>query len=586
MFRIRRIYDYTLPVERTLLDQVRAMLRAQFPGIADREIDDIQDHLRNPMAYKYRTILFVAENARGDLRGFAILLHLSDLDACYLDFMSAAPGRSGGGIGGALYERVREEARNLGADGLFCECLPDDPALCKDPKTLQQNASRMRFYERFGARPISGTAYETPVEPDDDCPPYLVFDDLGSGTPLSATRARLLVKAFLTRKYGRICSPEYVRMVLESFRDDPVRLRPPRYSRRQPLPVRTVPSVERQIALVVNEHHDIHHVKERGYVEAPVRIVSILREIEPTGLFTRIEPVHHAEQHIRAVHDNGFVDYLKRVCPNVPPGQSIYPYVFPIRNASRPPRDLPIRAGYYCIDTFTPLNGNAWLAAKRAVDCALTACDALLHRHRLAYALVRPPGHHAEHRAFGGFCYLNSAAIAAHFLSRHGPVAVLDIDYHHGNGTQNIFYSRKDVLSVSLHGHPRFAYPYFSGFADETGEGEGKGFNLNLPLTETLDGPGYRKALAEALRRIRRFKPRFLVVSLGLDSARGDPTGSWSLAGADFEANGRMVGALGLPTLVVQEGGYRIRTLGANANNFFSGLWDGAFGPKQGAVLS
>jgi acetoin utilization deacetylase AcuC-like enzyme len=247
--------------------------------------------------------------------------------------------------------------------------------------------------------------------------------------------------------------------------------------------------------------------------------------------------------------------------------------VFPIRNAARPPRDLSLRAGYYCIDTFTPLNRNAYLAARSAVDCTLTAAQAILQGRRLAYALVRPPGHHAERGSFGGFCYLNSTAIAAHYLSGHGNVAVLDLDYHHGNGTQEIFYERADVLTVSIHGHPRFAYPYFTGFADERGRDSGEGFNLNLPLPERVSGERYRRALGRAVKRVKRFAPKFLVVALGFDPAKGDPTGSWALSAQDFEGNGRMIGALGIPTLVVQEGGYRIRSLGTNARHFFLGLW-------------
>jgi acetoin utilization deacetylase AcuC-like enzyme len=234
-----------------------------------------------------------------------------------------------------------------------------------------------------------------------------------------------------------------------------------------------------------------------------------------------------------------------------------------------------VRAGYYCIDTFTPLNRNAYLAARRAVDCALTAAEELLRGRLLAYTLVRPPGHHAERRAFGGFCYFNSNAIAAQYLSRRGRVAILDIDYHHGNGQQEIFYGRADVLTVSIHGHPRFAYPYFSGFEDERGEGLGEGFNVNIPLPETLEPERYREALERALRVVRRFDPGFLVLALGLDTARGDPTGTWNLRARDFELNGRLVGALRLPTLVVQEGGYNTRSLGANARRFMAGLWAG-----------
>ena len=177
------------------------------------------------------------------------------------------------------------------------------------------------------------------------------------------------------------------------------------------------------------------------------------------------------------------------------------------------------------------------------------------------------------------FCYFNNNAVAAHYLSAHGRVAILDIDYHHGNGQQDIFYRRSDVLTVSLHGHPTFAYPYFTGFEDERGEGEGEGFNLNLPLPEKLDGAEYQKALNKALRRIKQFNPQFLVLALGLDTAKGDPTGTWQLRARDFEANGRLIGELSLPTLVVQEGGYRVRTLGTNAQHFFKGLAAAGFKP-------
>jgi len=272
------------------------------------------------------------------------------------------------------------------------------------------------------------------------------------------------------------------------------------------------------------------------------------------------------------------VRYLKRCCENVPHGSSVYPYVFPIRNATRPPVELSVRAGYYCIDTFTPLNQNAYLAARRAVDCALTAAEALDQGYQLAYALVRPPGHHAERRAFGGFCYLNSTAVAAEFLSEKGRVAILDVDYHHGNGQQNIFYERPDVLTISLHGHPRFAYPYFTGFEDERGAGAGEGYNVNYPLPEVLDGAAFRETLSLAVKRIRRFAPAHLVVALGFDPAKDDPTGTWSLGAQDFAENGRMIGELRLPTLVVQEGGYRTRTLGTNARRFFTALAEAAFG--------
>jgi len=581
MFTIRKIYDRALPVNQRAVRQVQEILREQFPGVPESAVERIPEQLRDPLRFGFRTNLIVIESARKEVRGFALLLEFTDLSFCYLDFMSAAPRKTGRGIGGALYERVREEALLLRSAGVFFECLPDDPALCADPEARKQNAARLKFYERYGARPIVNTAYETPVAPGGDSPPYLVFDDLGLDRPLSQENARRFVRAILERKYRQVCPKEYVETVVASFRDDPVRLREPRYARKEPdREVRHIRSVEFSIALVVNDRHRIHHVHERGYVETPVRVDSILKELRRTDLFEPLEVRHFPERHILDVHDRAYYEYFKKMCAQLDPDESVYPYVFPIRNTARPPYDLPIRAGYYCIDTFTPLNRNAYLAAKRAVDCALTAADAVLAGHRIAYALVRPPGHHAERRAFGGFCYFNSAAVAAHYLSTHGTVAVLDIDYHHGNGTQEIFYERSDVLTVSLHGHPHFAYPYFTGFSDETGTGAGAGFNHNIPLAEQVDGPHYREALKRALGKIARFSPRFLVLSLGLDTAKGDPTGSWSLTRKDFEANGEKIGVLGLPILVVQEGGYSTRVIGNNARSFFLGLWAGVHGRR------
>jgi acetoin utilization deacetylase AcuC-like enzyme len=366
-------------------------------------------------------------------------------------------------------------------------------------------------------------------------------------------------------------------MVVASFRDDPVRLREPRYLKKGQVLSLPLSERYRKIALVVNDRHAIHHVRERGYVESPVRIRSILKELEITGLFESIPATEFSDKYLKAVHDPHYLEYFKRVCKNLEPEKSIYPYVFPIRNAARPPKELAVRAGYYCIDTFTPLNQNAYLAAKRSVDCALTAANLVLEGYRIAYALVRPPGHHAERRSFGGFCYFNNAAIAAHLLSDFGKVAILDIDYHHGNGQQVIFYERSDVLTLSLHGHPRFAYPYFSGFEDETGEGAGQGFNINYPLPEHLSADQYLQILQKALKKVNRFKPAYLVVCLGLDTAKGDPTGTWSLTAKDFERMGKSIGALKLPTLVIQEGGYRNRVIGINARNFFVGLWNGMF---------
>ena len=580
MFRIQKLHDVTTPANRRLVAQVQAMLRVQFHKLSEKDIAKLPTQLANPLKYSFRSILLVAEGDANTVRGFALLLHAADLDFTYLDYVCAGRGETGGGIGGALYARVREEALQLGAVGVFFECLPDDPVLSPDPAVRKQNAARLKFYERYGARPIANTAYETPLTPNDTDPPYLVFDNLGQDDkPLGRSRARKIVRAILERKYGQVCPPAYVDKVVKSFCDDPVQLREPRYVKDAAALPEYKPR-RRSIALIVNDKHSIHHVNDRGYVEAPVRIRSILKELDRTQIFERQSPRHFGIGHIEQVHEREFVRFLKKACANVPPGSSVYPYVFPVRNRARPPKQLPLRAGYYCIDTFTPLNANAYKAALGSVDCALTGADCLLDGNRAAYALVRPPGHHAEHEAFGGFCYFNSSAIAAHYLSAHGRVALLDIDYHHGNGAQDIFWRRRDVLTVSIHGHPRYTYPYFSGFDDEKGAAAGRGFNLNLPLPENIDGERYRRELERALARIRKFEPQFLVVALGLDTARGDPTGSFRLMTRDFRENGRMIGGLGLPTLVVQEGGYRTQTLGANARHFFTGLWDALSGER------
>ena len=577
MFRIRKIYDCILPVNQRAVAQVQAILRHQFPDLSEKKIEKIPEQLRNPLKYHFKTVLLVAEDSYGTVKGCALLSYAPDLNFCYLDYIAALRQSAGRGIGGALYERVREEAMSLNCIGLFFELVPDDPALCRNPVILRQNRARIRFYEQYGARPIANTKYETPLTPGDDNPPYLAFDSLGKSVNLRRDVARIISRAILERKYAAECPRDYVQMVVDSFVDDPVRIREPRYYREESIiPVNSTIHEDEKILLVVNQRHSIHHVRTRGYVESPVRMDTILGELERTSLFLRAEAKHFSENYIKEVHDNGFVDYLRKLSEALPPDKSVYPYVFPIRNAARPPKELVVLAGYYCIDTFTPISRSAYLAARGSVDCALTAAKAILDGRRLAYALVRPPGHHAEYQSFGGFCYFNSAAAAAQYLSKHGKVAMLDVDFHHGNGQQDIFYNRSDVLTISIHGHPNFTYPYFSGFRDETGERNGKGYNINYPLPEHMDGATYREVLEKAVKKVTRFRPGFLIVLLGLDTAKGDPTGTWNLSAKDFEKNGKIIGELGLPTLVVQEGGYNNRVLGVNARSFLQGLWKGA----------
>lgn len=575
MIRIRKITNPYLKTNISKMERVKEILKEQFPLIPENKINEIESQLVDPMKYKYKASLFVMEDIHESIKAFALLLYMSDLHFCYLDYLAVASEKSSSGIGGALYESIREEADSLDAIGLFFECLPDDPQSCRNPDILIQNRKRMAFYERLGARPIANTLYATPVRTEDDCTPYLLFDGLGRTKTIPKLRARGIVKAILERKYGGYCDEAYNRKVLRSIKDDPVTLRPPRYSRKKQIAKSEIILVEKKkIFLVVNDKHSIHHIRERGYVESPVRVKSILKEIEGTGLFRHGHVKEFPDKHILEVHDRNYFRYFKKVCADLPKGKSVYPYVFPIRYASRAPKDLSVRAGYYCFDTFTPLNQEAFLAARWGVNCTLSAAEEILTGVRSAYVLTRPPGHHSERAAFGGFCYFNNCAIAAHYLSKTGNVAILDIDYHHGNGAQQIFYRRNDVLTISIHGHPSFAYPYFSGFAEEQGKDEGLGFNHNFPLPEKITSVHYEKTLKKALKLISNYRPAYQIVALGLDPAKGDPTGSWNFTCEDFLNCGRLIGYHRLPTLIVQEGGYKNQSLGLNAKAFFTGFYE------------
>lgn len=413
MFRIRTITNNFYPRDINAIEQVKQILISHFPAVDPQQFDLIPEQMKNPLKYKFSVRVFVVENYSGFVKGFAMLYYAPDINFCFLDYIATNKEVMAGGIGSALYEKVREEAQELRALGLFFECLPDRTEFCKDAETINDNKRRLKFYERFGARPIINTLYELPVKESDTCPPHLVFDDLDRTEPLHSNELRKIVAAILERKYADYCPPEYRKKVLDSIQEGPVERRPYIYLKSEPSQKNAEPIPRRRkIFLIINDKHSIHHVRERGYVESPVRIESIRKEINKTDLFEEIKPMIFSEDHIRKVHSPELVNYLKKVCENLKPGQSVYPYVFPIRNVTKPPKDRSVAAGYYCIDTFTPINKNAYLAAKRAVGCVLTASQKLLEDHPLTYALVRPPGHHAEKKVFGGFCYFNNVAVA------------------------------------------------------------------------------------------------------------------------------------------------------------------------------
>ncbi|MCA9695610.1 MAG: hypothetical protein KC636_38890, partial [Myxococcales bacterium] len=440
MFSIRRLIDLSSPAEHARLEQVQTLFRTAFPDVAEFA-DTLPAQIRRRHRMRYQLLLMTFEDRRGRVRGFALAHYHADLEFGYLDYIVGDAGaRSRGGRGAALYEALRETMRGLGAKGIYMDVPPDEPDMVADPARLKLNRARLRFYERFGARPIVGTEYDGPPPLGQVYdPPFLVYDSLDGDGPPSRAMARKVVAAILSRKYGWKRSDPYTRRIVASFRDDPVRLREPRYSPELVRSSVTGTTDEADIVLhvVVTKHHEIHHVRERGYVERPARVGALLDGLR--GLKTKTHGARRrALKSVFAVHDPEFVRYLDAMCRKLGPHETLYPYVFPIRRPERKPKDSWVRAGYYCIDTFTPLSRDALMAARGAVDCALAGADLIAAGASPVYALCRPPGHHAERRVFGGFCYFNNAALAADALSRSGRVAFIDIDYHHGNGSQEI----------------------------------------------------------------------------------------------------------------------------------------------------
>lgn len=314
--------------------------------------------------------------------------------------------------------------------------------------------------------------------------------------------------------------------------------------------------------------------------ECPERAEIVLERVRAVGLGEITPPSRFGLGPVLKVHDTAFVDFLKTAWSEWTAagnqGEAI-PDCWPARRmAQRCPTSITGKLGYYAMAGETSISAGTWEAAQAAADVALTAASHLQKGARSAFALCRPPGHHAARDLYGGYCFLNNAAIAAEYLRDRGAarVAVLDVDFHHGNGTQDIFYDRADVLYVSLHGDPAHAFPYFSGYADETGVGAGTGFTMNLPLPPGAGFPAWSQALASALQRLRRFAPDALVVSLGVDTFEHDPISFFKLRSEDFSTYGRMIGACGWPTLFVFEGGYAVEEVGVNTVNVLTGFED------------
>ncbi|MCV3210827.1 histone deacetylase family protein [Mesorhizobium sp. YC-39] len=314
--------------------------------------------------------------------------------------------------------------------------------------------------------------------------------------------------------------------------------------------------------------------------EMPQRAELVLERIKAVALGPVVEPGSFGLEPLLAVHDPDFVEFLSTIWETWS-AESGQIDAFP--NAWPPPRSRRIRTkrpgaelGRYCIDMSSPIMAGTWTAVTSAADAALTATEIAAGPERMAFALCRPPGHHAGRDYFGGYCFINNAAVAAQNLVDRGArrVAVLDVDYHHGNGTQDIFYERADVLVASIHADPETEYPYYSGYADETGDGPGEGFNLNVPLAWGSAYGEYKPALDTALARIAAHGTEALVVSLGVDTFDGDPISRFKLQNADFLSMGRAIASLGVPTVFVMEGGYAVADIGVNTVNVLTGFED------------
>ncbi|WP_431127294.1 histone deacetylase family protein [Variovorax paradoxus] len=340
---------------------------------------------------------------------------------------------------------------------------------------------------------------------------------------------------------------------------------------------------------IYNDQHALHQGKVemfRGELvpcfEVPARVDHVKHELERRALGPLQLPDAFDEALLARVHAPRYLDFIAHAWEEwvaLDPSNAsrdALPSYWPTRGMRTDvlPRSFPARMGLFAFDAGTPLMAGSWAAARHGAACAWTAAQRVIGGQRAAFALTRPPGHHAGADFFGGYCFINNAAVAAEALRDAGVerVAVLDVDYHHGNGTQAIFYERSDVHFTSLHGDPMTDYPYYLGHADERGAGAGLGFNHNLPLARGTDFATWRGALKTALDGIAAVRAGALVVSLGVDTFEGDPVAGFSLKSDDYLRMGEDLARAGLPTVFVFEGGYAVAEVGVNAVNVLEGF--------------
>jgi len=340
--------------------------------------------------------------------------------------------------------------------------------------------------------------------------------------------------------------------------------------------------------IVYSENHRQHFAQGELYggefvtpFERPSRMEYVLRELRNRRMTDLVSPQPLDMRPVRKIHDKGFLAFLETAWEEWTRAGfrgEILPTGFPNRSLRQKcPRNIDGKVGYYIHSLETCITAGTWEAATSSAAVALTGQKIVAGGAPAAFALCRPPGHHAHDDLYGGYCFLNNAAIAAQAFRDGGAgrVAILDVDFHHGNGTQDIFYRRKDVLFCSLHGAPEDAYPYFLGYRDEKGEGEGEGYNFNYPMPPGSGFDVWGKSLDDACRKIRAYNPDVLIVSLGVDTYKDDPISFFKLVSADFTTYGGRIAKLRLPTLFVMEGGYAIEAIGVNTVNVLDGFLNG-----------